>query len=160
MVSESDGSRWADFDLGDRSAATFCRRYKRLPETGLYRTDAYRVYGWLPADRHQVGKGGAVNWNEGLLSWCRGRLPAASSYEGLHEKRGDAGVFAGYGPGGLAREILCQFMLRIPAAACTARAASIPASRHSPPRACTAIPPPEPPFPLVLVICMLHLPSG
>ena len=26
----------------------------------------------------------------------------------------DAGVFAGYGAGGLAREILCQFMLRIP----------------------------------------------
>ena len=74
MVSESDGSRWADFELGDRSAVTFCRRYKRLPETGLYRTDAYRVYGWLPADRHQVGKGGAVNWNEGLHSRCRGKL--------------------------------------------------------------------------------------
>ena len=74
MVAERNGSQWADFDLGDRSAATFCRRYKRLPETGLYRTDAYRVYGWLPADRHQVGKGGAVNWNEGLHSWCRGKL--------------------------------------------------------------------------------------
>ena len=30
-------------------------------------TDGYRVYGWLPSDRHQVGKGGAVNWNEGCI---------------------------------------------------------------------------------------------
>ena len=40
----------------------------------MYRTDGYQVYGWLPADRHQVGKSGAVNWNEGLHSWCRGKL--------------------------------------------------------------------------------------
>ena len=45
-----------------------------LPEAKLYRTYGYRVYGWLPADRHQVGKVGAVNWNEGLHSWCRVRL--------------------------------------------------------------------------------------
>ena len=29
---------------------------------------------WLPAGRHVVGKGGAVNWNEGLHSECRMRL--------------------------------------------------------------------------------------
>ena len=46
----------------------------RQPAARLYGTYAYRVYGWLPADRHQVGKGGAVNWNEGLHSWCRGQL--------------------------------------------------------------------------------------
>ena len=40
--------------------------------------------------------------------------PAASSDEGLHEKGGDAGVFAGFGAGGVARAILCQFMLGIP----------------------------------------------
>ena len=40
----------------------------------MYGTDGYRVYGWLPADRHEVGKGGAVNRNEGLHSWCRGKL--------------------------------------------------------------------------------------
>ena len=74
MVSEADGSRWADFELGDRSAETFLRLYERLPEARLYRTDGYRVYGWLPSDRHQVGKGSAVNWNEGLHSWCRGKL--------------------------------------------------------------------------------------
>ena len=50
------------------------RLYERLPEAKLYRTDGYRVYGWLPPDRHQVGKGGAVNWNEGLDSWCLGQL--------------------------------------------------------------------------------------
>ena len=73
VVAESDGSRWADFEVGDRSAATFLRLYERLPEAKLYCTDSYRVYGWLPADRHQVGKGGSVNWNEGLHSWCRGK---------------------------------------------------------------------------------------
>ena len=31
----------------------------------MHRTDGYRVYGWLPADRHEVGKGSAVNRNEG-----------------------------------------------------------------------------------------------
>ena len=40
--------------------------------------------------------------------------PAASSDEGLHETGGDAGVFAGFGAGGVSREILCQFMLGIP----------------------------------------------
>ena len=68
------GRWWADFDIGDRSEQTFLRLYERLPEAELYRTDAYRVYGWLPSDRHHVGKGGAVNWNEGLHSWYRGKL--------------------------------------------------------------------------------------
>ena len=67
VVSEADGSQWADFEVGDRSAETFLRLYERLPEARLYRTDDYRVYGWLPSDRHQVGKGGAVNWNEGCI---------------------------------------------------------------------------------------------
>ena len=30
----------------------------------------YRVYGWLPADRHQVGKGSEVNRNEGFTPYC------------------------------------------------------------------------------------------
>ena len=74
VVREPDGSRWANFELGDRSAETFLRRYERLPEAELYRTDGYRVYGWRLANRHQVGKGGVVNWNEGLRSWRRGKL--------------------------------------------------------------------------------------
>ena len=74
VVLEADGRRWADFEIGDRSEKTFLRLYERLPAGALYCTDAYAVYGWLPADRHRVGKGGAVNWNEGLHSWCRGKL--------------------------------------------------------------------------------------
>ena len=74
VVAEDDGSRWADFDIGDRSEQAFLRLYERQPAARLYGTDDYRVYGWLPADRHQVGKGGAVNWNEGLHSRCRGQL--------------------------------------------------------------------------------------
>ena len=42
---------------------------------GLYRSDAYQVYaGWFPPERHVVGKGGVVNWNEGLHSEWRGKL--------------------------------------------------------------------------------------
>ena len=68
VTAETDGSRWVDFELGDRSEATFLRLYERLPEARLYGTDGYRVYGELPPDCHQVGKGGAVNRNGGLHS--------------------------------------------------------------------------------------------
>lgn len=75
VVREADGRRWVDFEVGDRSEGPFLRLYERLPEAGLYRSDAYPVYlGWLPPDRHVVGKGGAVNWNEGLHSVWRGKL--------------------------------------------------------------------------------------
>ena len=70
VVEEGNGSQWADFEVGHRSEATFLRLYERLPEAELYCMDSYRVYGCLPAGRHQVEKGGAVNWNEGLHSWC------------------------------------------------------------------------------------------
>ena len=75
MVREIDGRRWMDFEVGDRSEAPFLRLYERLPEAGLYRSDAYAVYvGWFPPSRHVVGKGSAVNWNEGLHSVWRGKL--------------------------------------------------------------------------------------
>ena len=60
VVVEPDGSRWADFEVGGRDARTLLRLYGQLPAAELYRTDGYRVYDWLPADRHEVGKGGAV----------------------------------------------------------------------------------------------------
>ena len=71
----ADGSRWVDFEVGDRSEGPFLRLYERLPEAGLYRSDACQVYlGWFPPERHVAGKGGAVNWNEdcircGAASW-------------------------------------------------------------------------------------------
>ena len=74
VVREADGSRWVDFEVGDRSEGPFLRLYERLPEAGLYRSDAYPVYRWFPPERHVVGKGGAVNWNEGLHSVWRGKL--------------------------------------------------------------------------------------
>lgn len=75
VVRERDGRRWVDFEVGDRSEAPFLRLYERLPEAGLYRSDAYAVYlGWFPPRRHVVGKGSAVNWNEGLHSVWRGKL--------------------------------------------------------------------------------------
>ena len=64
-----------DFAVGDRSEAPLLRLYARLPEAEQYRSAAYAVYGsWLPPDSHVVGKGGAVNWNEGLHSWLRSQL--------------------------------------------------------------------------------------
>ena len=75
VIQEADGSRWVDFEVGDRSEGPFLRLYERLPEAGLYRSDAYQVYaGWLPPERHVAGKGGAVNWNEGQHSVWRGKL--------------------------------------------------------------------------------------
>ena len=86
-----------------------------VPEAKLYRTDAYRVYDWLPADRHQVGKGGAVNWDEGLHSRCRGKMNRLHRRtKGYTKGVAMLGVFAGLAAVGLAREILRQSMLRIP----------------------------------------------
>ena len=65
VAREAGGSRWVDFEVGDRSEEPFLRLYERLPEAGLYRSDAYQVYlGWFPPERHVAGKGSAVNWNE------------------------------------------------------------------------------------------------
>ena len=74
VIEEGDGRRWVDFEVGDRIEETFLRLYERLPEAEEYHTDGYQVYGWLPANRHVVGKGGAVNWNEGLHSVWWGKL--------------------------------------------------------------------------------------
>ena len=62
VVTDPDGRRWADFAVGDRNENTLQLRYARLPEAGLYRTDADSVYGnWLPPGNHVVGKDGAVH---------------------------------------------------------------------------------------------------
>ena len=54
---------------------SFLRLHEGLPEAGLYRSDAYAVYlEWFPPNRHAMGKGGEVNWNEGLHSVWRGKL--------------------------------------------------------------------------------------
>ena len=46
----------------------------RLPGADRYEADAYRVYEWLPRDRHVMGKGGVMHWNEGLRSKTRSKL--------------------------------------------------------------------------------------
>ncbi len=68
VIEEPDGRWWVDFEAGGQSEATFLRLYARLPEAELYRSDHYAVQEWLPPDRHMVGKGGSVNWNEGRHS--------------------------------------------------------------------------------------------
>ena len=67
VAAEPDSRRWADFEVGDRSENTFQRMYARRPEAEWHRSDAYGVYqSWLPPGSYAVGKGGAVNWNEGV----------------------------------------------------------------------------------------------
>ena len=48
VVEEGDGSRWADFEVVDRSEATFLRFYGMLPEAEL-------PHGWLPGVRLAAG---------------------------------------------------------------------------------------------------------
>ena len=74
VVEDADGSKWMDYEVGGRDESTFLRLFSRLPDAKAYRSDAYEVYGWLPSDRHVVGKGGEVNRNEGLHSVLRDKL--------------------------------------------------------------------------------------
>ena len=73
VVEERDGSSWIDFEMGDRSEATFCACWSGC-HTERYRNGAYGVYGCLPVNKRKVGKDGAVNGNEGQLSVLRGKL--------------------------------------------------------------------------------------
>ena len=43
----------ADFEVGDRSEATFLKLYGRLPEAEQSRNDGYRAYDCLPAKKHK-----------------------------------------------------------------------------------------------------------
>lgn len=74
VVEESSGDCWGAFEVGARDEATFLRMFDRLPDAGLYEPDAYAVYKWLPRNKHVVGKGGAVNRNEGLHSVLRSKV--------------------------------------------------------------------------------------
>ena len=60
--------------LSSNDEATFLKLYERLSEAERYRSEAYRVYGWLPRNIHTIGKGGEVNRNEGLHSVLRSKL--------------------------------------------------------------------------------------
>lgn len=44
VAQETDGSRRANFELSDRSAASFLRLYARLPEAEQYCNDRYARY--------------------------------------------------------------------------------------------------------------------
>ena len=62
-MEKRDGSRWMDFDMSGRDESALLRLLERLLDAEGYETDAYGVYGTLPANKHTVGKYGAVNWN-------------------------------------------------------------------------------------------------
>lgn len=68
------GNWWNDFEVRDRSEATFLRLLEPLPDTARYSSDAYGTYGCLPVNKHKVGKDDAVNRNEGSHSVLRVEL--------------------------------------------------------------------------------------
>ena len=61
VVEETDSGRWMDYEVGGRDEGTFLKLYGRLPDAKKYRSDDYNMYGWLPADRHVVGKSSKVH---------------------------------------------------------------------------------------------------
>ena len=73
VFEERNGLRWRMYEVGGRDESAFSRLLDRLPGADRYETDAYGVYQWLPRDRHVIGKGGAVNWDEGLHSKLRSK---------------------------------------------------------------------------------------
>lgn len=74
VVAEVNGQRWGCFAVGNRSEAAFLRLLEQLPAAERYRSDHYRVYDFLPRNRHVAGKGSEVNRNEGVHSQLRDRL--------------------------------------------------------------------------------------
>ena len=61
IVEEEDGSRWTDFEVGDRSEDTFLRLYNRLPDAARYVSDGYSE-----ANRNLVLRSKLRSW------WSRG----------------------------------------------------------------------------------------
>ncbi|AAC07115.1 IS1 family transposase [Aquifex aeolicus] len=76
VVELKDGTIKKFLFAGDRSLRTFLKILAKMPEAEEYETDAYRVYEWLPRDRHIVRKYGRVNRNEALHSKLRDKLVA------------------------------------------------------------------------------------
>ena len=74
VVEERDSFRWWMYEVGGRDVSAFSRLLDRLPGSDRYEPDAYPAHEWLPRDRHAIGKGGAVNRNEGLHSKLRSKL--------------------------------------------------------------------------------------
>ena len=68
------------FEVGDRSEEPFLWLYERLPEAGLYRSDAYPVYQWFPQDKHKVGKGKLVARGQWLVASGRTQPPCTSHW--------------------------------------------------------------------------------
>ena len=90
VVGERDGLRWPTYEVGGRDDSAFSRLLEQLPDATGYETDAYlAVYGWLPRDRHVIGKGGAANWNEGLHSKLRSKLNKLVRRTKVHTKSVD-----------------------------------------------------------------------
>ena len=74
VVAAGEGSRWLDFKMGQRDAATCGRWYARRPDAQRYRSAACTVYQGRPRPRHSVGQGSAGHRHEGAHSVLRGTL--------------------------------------------------------------------------------------
>ena len=62
-------------EIGGGGDSSLLHLLEWLPNSDIHESDgAYRVYEWLPHDRHMIGKCGAVNRNKALRSNLRGNL--------------------------------------------------------------------------------------
>lgn len=104
VVAEADGSRWVDFEVGDRSEAPFLRLYARLPEAELYRFVPSYLQGRCGV-RGMAAPGPARD-RERRRSELERRLafgvagevePADATNQRVHQEHRDAGVFPGPG---------------------------------------------------------------
>ena len=83
-LEDSMGNRWKDFEVEDRIGVTLLRLLDRLQYMKRCSSDSYGVYICLPVNKRGIGKGGAVNRNEGLHSVLRGRVEqACAPHKGL-----------------------------------------------------------------------------
>ena len=73
-MEEWDGSRRADFEVGQRDMERFIRLLRRLPKAAKYRSDHFEAYSLLHPVSHAKGKGSEVNRNEGMHSKLRVNL--------------------------------------------------------------------------------------
>ena len=64
------------FEVGLRDKDTFIQFFEKIPEAELYYTDNFKIYDWLPADRHVKGikAKSKTNRNEGIHSILRDKL--------------------------------------------------------------------------------------
>ena len=81
-----------DFEVRGRDEAALLRLLERLPDAGAIRSDDYKVYEWLPHNKHLAGKYGTVNMNEGEALYAARQIKrTGEAHKGTRKERGSVG---------------------------------------------------------------------